>query len=135
MLLSRVVHHDHLCMISSWKCLFVQFRNYQLTVSCGTLHLTMGKKGKRQTSGKQRLSAPCCSVGCNNSSVDMDVLLACQKIFERKSQCSPFQMVNGKIFRLQWHLLPSKMPMGCWKCDWEKNKFIYIHFTKLWCLY
>lgn len=51
--------------------------------------MTMGKKGKRQTSGKQRLSAPCCSVGCNNSSVDMDVLLACQKIFELVSLDTP----------------------------------------------
>ena len=42
----------------------------------------MGKKSKRR--GQQSYAGPCCSEACGDCGVDKDVLVACQKIFERK---------------------------------------------------
>ena len=38
-----------------------------------------------------------------------------------KMQCSSFEAVTGKIYRLLHHLLPPNMAWNCWKFNWEKK--------------
>ena len=77
----------------------------------------MGKKGKRKA--QQSHSSPCCSEACNHAVVDKEVLIACQRIFERESFLTTaiikklfareaYKFVSGNFV----HQIKRKIPKG-----------------------